>query len=98
MYRYNIKDLEEGNLVTVHYTGKNTDGTIFDSSKERKDPFKFQVGSGQIIPGFENTIMGKKVGDKVTATLKPEEVYGNVREELIVKVDNDKLPGKVEIG
>lgn len=89
--------IENGNIVNVHYTGKLTDGSVFDSS-EGRDPLKFQVGSGQIIPGFETAIMGKNVGDKVTVTIEPSDAYGDVREELFVKIPNDKLPGKVEVG
>jgi peptidylprolyl isomerase len=89
--------IENGNIVNVHYTGKLTDGSVFDSS-EGRDPLKFQVGSGQIIPGFETAIMGKNVGDKVTVTIEPSDAYGDVREELFVKIPNDKLPGEVEVG
>lgn len=89
--------IENGNVVDVHYTGKLTDGSVFDSS-EGREPLKFQVGSGQIIPGFENAIMGKNVGDKVTITIEPSEAYGEQREDLFVKIPNDKLPGEVEVG
>jgi peptidylprolyl isomerase len=89
--------IENGNIVNVHYTGKLTDGSVFDSS-EGRDPLKFQVGSGQIIPGFESAIMGKNVGDKVTVTIDPSNAYGEEKEELFVKIPNEKLPGKVEVG
>ena len=67
--------IQNGNVIDVHYTGKLTDGSVFDSS-EGRDPLRFQVGSGQIIPGFENAIIGKVVGDKVTVTISPEQAYG----------------------
>jgi len=89
--------VEKGKVVAVHYTGKLTDGQMFDSS-EGKDPLKFQVGSGQIIPGFENAIMGKAKGDKVTININPEEAYGQVREDLIVKVGKEQMPGEVQVG
>lgn len=89
--------IEKGNVVAVHYTGKLTDGNMFDSS-EGRDPLKFQVGSGQIIPGFENAIIGKNVGDKVTVNIPAEQAYGEVREDLLVKVGKDQLPGEVQIG
>jgi FKBP-type peptidyl-prolyl cis-trans isomerase 2 len=57
--------IENGKIVSVHYTGKLTDGEMFDSS-EGRDPLKFQMGSGQLIPGFEKALVGKSVGDKVT--------------------------------
>ena len=89
--------IENGNVVDVHYTGKLTDGSVFDSS-EGREPFRFQVGSGQIIPGFESAIIGKNVGDKVTVTIEPSDAYGEAREDLFVKIPNEKLPGKVEVG
>lgn len=89
--------IENGNVVDVHYVGKLTDGNVFDSS-EGREPLKFEVGSGQIIPGFENAIMGKTVGDKVTVTINPEMAYGEVREDLFVQLPIDKMPGDVEVG
>lgn len=89
--------IENGKVVDVHYTGKLNDGSVFDSS-EGREPLRFEIGSGQIIPGFESAIIGKNVGDKVTVTINPEEAYGEPREELFVKIPNDKLPGKVEVG
>lgn len=89
--------IEKGNVVAVHYTGKLTDGNTFDSS-EGRDPLKFQVGSGQIIPGFENAIIGKNVGDKVTVNVPADQAYGQIREDLVVKVGKEQLPGEVQIG
>ena len=89
--------ITKGNTVDVHYTGKLTTGEVFDSS-EGKEPLKFQVGSGQIIPGFEEGLMGKKVGDKVTVNIQPDNAYGQVREDLFVKVPLDKMPGEVQVG
>jgi FKBP-type peptidyl-prolyl cis-trans isomerase 2 len=89
--------IENGKVVSVHYVGKFTDGEVFDSS-EGREPLQFEVGSGQLIPGFESAIIGKVVGDKVTANITPEEGYGLVREDLIVSVPLDKMPGDVEVG
>jgi len=89
--------IEKGKIVGVHYTGKIKDGEAFDSSIG-KDPLKFQVGSGQIIPGFENGIIGKNVGDKVIVDITPDEGYGQIREDLIIKVGKDQMPGDVQIG
>ena len=85
-------------IVSVNYVGRFVeDGVVFDSSEDR-EPLKFQVGSGQIIPGFENAIIGKSVGDKVVATISPEDGYGLIREDLLVSVPLDKMPGAVEVG
>jgi peptidylprolyl isomerase len=90
--------IEKGNVVSVHYTGKLTDGTTFDTSQGR-EPLTFQIGSGQIIPGFEDVLIGKNIGDKVnTEVLTPEDAYGDVREDLIVEVPKEQMPGDVQIG
>jgi peptidylprolyl isomerase len=89
--------IEKGNVVAVHYTGKFPDGETFDSSVGR-DPLKFQVGSGQIIPGFENAVLGKNIGDKVTINIPAVDAYGEIREDLLVKVPMDQMPGDVEVG
>ena len=91
--------IEKGKVISVHYTGKLTEnGEVFDSS-EGKDPITFQVGSGQIIPGFENPLIGKNVGDKVeTGAINPDEAYGSVREDLIAEVDKSLMPGEVQVG
>lgn len=89
--------IEQGNIITVNYTGKFQDGEIFDTS-EGRGPLRFKVGSGQLIPGFEIAVMGKEVGDKITTNITPEEGYGSVREDLIVSVPLDKMPGSVEVG
>lgn len=90
--------IENGKIVSVNYVGKFAeDGVIFDSSED-KEPLKFQVGSGQIIPGFESAIIGKSVGDKVVAKISPEDGYGLIREDLLVTVPLDKMPGDVEVG
>ena len=89
--------IQNGSTVKVHYTGRLTDGEVFDTS-EGKDPLSFTVGTGQIIPGFENAIIGKTTGDKVTVNIPAAEAYGEIREDLVVKVPNSQLPGAVEVG
>lgn len=64
-----------GDTVSVNYTGKLADGTVFDSS-EGKDPITFTLGSGQIIPGFEQGIIGMQVGGKRVLTIPPSLAYG----------------------
>jgi FKBP-type peptidyl-prolyl cis-trans isomerase 2 len=89
--------IEKGSKVKVHYTGKLNDNNIFDTSKD-KEPLEFTVGEGQLIPGFENGVMGLNTGDKKTIELEPEQAYGQVRDELINEVPMEKLPEGVKEG
>jgi FKBP-type peptidyl-prolyl cis-trans isomerase FkpA len=65
-----------GKRVTVHYTGWLTDGTKFDSSKDRNDPFVFGLGRGQVIRGWDEGVQGMKVGGKRKLTIPPALSYG----------------------
>ncbi|WP_438480329.1 FKBP-type peptidyl-prolyl cis-trans isomerase [Oleiharenicola lentus] len=67
---------KKGQLVTVHYTGKFTDGKKFDSSVDRDDPFQFVLGEGQVIAGWDVGVAKMKVGDKVKLTIPPHLGYG----------------------
>ena len=67
---------EVGNKVFVHYTGKLEDGSVFDSSLTRGQPFSFTLGEGQVIRGWEQGILGMKVGEKRVLTIPPELGYG----------------------
>lgn len=89
--------IQNGSTVQVHYTGKLTDGTTFDSSIGRA-PFQFSIGTNEVIPGFENGLIGKEVGEKVTVSIPCDDAYGDVRNDLIVNVPKTQLPGDVEVG
>lgn len=67
---------ETGKKVEVHYTGKLTDGSVFDSSLTRGKPFSFTLGEGQVIKGWEEGILGMRVGEKRILTIPPELGYG----------------------
>ena len=89
--------IQNGTIVNVNYVGKLPDGTIFDTS-EGNGLLRFEVGSGQIIPGFERALIGKNIGDKITTEISPEQGYGSVREDLFLKVPKDRVPNEVEVG
>jgi FKBP-type peptidyl-prolyl cis-trans isomerase SlpA len=85
--------------VKVHYKGSLSDGVMFDSS-EGRDPLEFTIGSGQIIPGFENGVIGMQVDESKTLNIPAAEAYGQPKAELILEVPKSQLPPEInpEIG
>ncbi|NTU67158.1 MAG: FKBP-type peptidyl-prolyl cis-trans isomerase [Candidatus Moranbacteria bacterium] len=71
------REVKAGDTVSVQYTGKLTDGTVFDStSKRNNEPFAFTVGAGQVIKGWDQGLLGAKVGEKRTLTIPSDMGYG----------------------
>ena len=69
-------EAKSGDTVTVHYTGWLTDGTKFDSSVDRGQPFQFRLGIGQVIRGWDEGVAGMKIGGKRKLTIPPDMGYG----------------------
>jgi FKBP-type peptidyl-prolyl cis-trans isomerase SlpA len=86
-----MSEVKINSKVSVHYTGKLTTGEVFDTSRER-EPLSFTVGTGQLIKGFENGVLGMKVNETKTVNIPAEEGYGAVKEELIQKINKSDLP------
>ena len=71
------KEVVSGDNIVIHYKGTLTDGTKFDSSYDRGEPFETQIGVGQVIKGWDEGVVGMKVGGKRKLTIPPEMGYGN---------------------
>jgi len=83
--------LTENTVASVHYTGKLPEsGEIFDTS-EGRDPLTFLVGHKQMIPGFEDEMMGAKVGERRTFTLEPERAYGPRMEDAVQQIEREQF-------
>ena len=88
---------QDNDTVEVHYHGTLDNGEVFDSSRER-EPFSFEVGTGQVISGFDQAVRQLKVGEKITVRLEPEEAYGHRRDDRIVAVPLSLLQEGLEVG
>ena len=84
-----------GNTVKIHYRGTLTDGSEFDSSRERQ-PLEFTLGSGSVIPGFDKAVDGMTVGENKSFTIPCDEAYGPHNPNLIQEVPRGELPEGME--
>jgi peptidylprolyl isomerase len=91
-----MSQVKANDKVSVHYTGKLDDGTVFDSSAD-KEPLEFTIGAGQVIPGFENGVLGMTVGETKTIKLEPNDAYGDTRQDLIVSVKKEEIPSDIDV-
>ncbi len=86
-----MSQVQEGSKVKVHYTGKLNDGTVFDTSKER-EPLEFTVGEKNVIPGFEQGLVGMEPGQSKTISIGSDDAYGNRVDELVQEVPRSQFP------
>lgn len=91
-----MTEVKSGDVVRIHYTGKLTDGTEFDSSAGR-EPLEFKVGAGQIIPGLENQIEGMNVGEKDTVTIPADQAYGPRDEAQVQVLPRTAIPENIDL-
>ena len=89
--------VDVGDTVAVHYVGSLDDGSQFDSSRERDEPLEFTVGSGQVILGFDDAVLGLSVGDVNTVTIAPDQAYGEVDPEAIIDFPIDDVPEEFRV-
>ena len=86
---------KNGDVVAVHYTGRLSDGTIFDTS-EGSEPLSFTLGSGQVIAGFEEAALGMAEGDSKTVTIPEEKAYGSYDSEKVINFPVDRMPQDIQ--
>ena len=90
--------VDDGDLVEVHYIGTLDDGSTFDSSRERGTPLSFTVGTGQVLPGFDEAVRGLAIGESTTVRMLPDDAYGEWREDFVVEVPYGPSQGDVAVG
>lgn len=81
--------------VRVHYTGKLSDGQVFDSSVDR-EPLEVKLGQGSLIPGFEKGLLDMEPNEKKTIVITKEDAYGEKQKELFQTVPKSELPAEIE--
>ena len=91
-----MKQVKEGDVVTVHYTGKLVNGEQFDSSIGR-EPLEFTVGAGQMIKGFDAAMPRMNLGEKKTINIVPEDAYGARSEEAIIEFPKENVPADMKL-
>lgn len=94
-----MQTVKNGDTVKVHYHGRLTNGSTFDSSEGRA-PLEFTVGAGMVIKGFENGVLDMKVGDKKTIHIPVDQAYGPKNEEMIIQFPKENIPAELnpEVG
>ena len=94
-----MSQVKENDTIKLHYTGKLTDGQVFDSSVER-EPIEFTVGEGKIIPGLEKGVIDMEINEKKTIEIAKDDAYGEASDELFQQVKKEQLPEdiKPEVG
>ncbi|NQT47672.1 MAG: peptidylprolyl isomerase [Chloroflexi bacterium] len=87
---------KEGDTVKVHYTGRLDDGSVFDTSA-KGDPLQFTIGMRQMIPGFEEAVVGMNPGDSRAVTIPPDKAYGSHHAQMVLEADRKEFPEHVNL-
>lgn len=91
-----MAQVKSGDKIKVHYHGKLTTGETFDSSAGR-EPLEFEVGGGQVIPGFDDGVTGMTVGEKKTIHIPFMEAYGPSNPEMIIPMPKERFPADMQL-
>jgi FKBP-type peptidyl-prolyl cis-trans isomerase 2 len=91
-----MQQVKNGDKVRVHYTGKLTNGSEFDSSVQR-EPLEFTVGAGQMIQGFDAAMPGMTIGEKKTINIPAAEAYGERNDEAIIEFPKENVPPDMKL-
>ena len=87
---------KKGDKVKVNFTGKLVDGTIFGST-ENEEPFEFTIGEKNMLPGFEDAVIGMEIGEKKKIILSPEDAYGPHKKELVHIMERSGFPPEINL-
>lgn len=86
---------KQGDTVKVHYKGTLEDGTVFDTTAGR-DPLEFTIGGGEILPGFEQAVVGMASGEKRRTEIAAKDAYGEHQTDRVIEVGRDKFPDEIQ--
>jgi len=94
-----MKKVQNGDTVTVHYTGRLEDGSVFDTSRqEGREALTEKIGEGKLIKGFENGLLDMLEGESKTIEIEATEAYGPINELLITEIPKNQVPENVKVG
>ncbi len=87
-----VATVKKGDTIKVDYEGSLEDGTVFDASQNHGQQLEFEVGSGQLIKGFDDAVVGMKVGQEKKVDIDPENAYGQRNPEMLKEIPREQLP------
>ena len=90
-----MSEAKKGDSVKIHYKGTLEDGTVFDSS-EGRDPLGFTIGSGEVIVGFEEAVLGMCAGESKNVLIPVDKAYGPINAEMIMTFPRDQVPAEIK--
>ena len=94
-----MSTIKNGDRVSVNYTGKLEDGSIFDTSlQEGRTPLDVTLGQGMLIPGFENGLIGMSIGESKVVEIEPENAYGPYNDGMVQEIPVSQVPEGVQVG